>query len=160
MSVTFHPTVTPPAELAELRFWCDTATTVATIDLAGSAAAAHTAGCAECSAYGGVLVDEVHDFVPVNLANTNAARIMRLLGYAEQDVWCGRATAEDFLGRLLVADGVLESSDAREPSVVRGARGATLVDLGEPAGYLNERIRMLIDLTQWAKVNGSDICWS
>lgn len=160
MSVTFHPTKTPTAELCRLRYWCDTETLVVTIASAREIAHTHSVMCGECGSYGGVLVDEVHDFVEVNLANSNAARIMHLLGYTGDDVYCGSAAADDFLGRLLVADGLLETSDEREPQTFTGHGGATLIDLGEPAGYLNEKIGLLIDLVNWAKANNSDICWS
>lgn len=160
MSVTFHPTKTPKAELCSLRFWCDTETTTVAADVARDVAHTHSIVCGECGSYGGVLVDEVHDFVEVNLANTNAARIMRLLGYDEDDVYFGSAAADDFLGRLLVADGLLETSDERAPQIQKGRGGATLVDVGEPAGYLNGKLALLIDLANWAKNNDSDICWS
>jgi hypothetical protein len=159
MSVTFHPTKTPTAELCELRYWCDMETTTVTADVARDVAHTHSITCSECGGYGGVLVDEVHDFVTVNLANGNAARVMQLLGYTGDDIYCGSAAVDDFLGRLLVADGLLETSDERAPQTFTGHRGATLIDLGERAGYLNEKISLLIDLANWAKANNSDICW-
>jgi hypothetical protein len=160
MSVTFYPTKTPKAELCSLRFWCDMTTQNVAADVARDVAHAHSITCSECGSYGGVLVDEVHDFVEVNLANSNAARIMQLLGYSGEDLYCGSAAVDDFLGRLLIADGLLETTDERAPHTRKGQLGATLIDLGERAGYLNEKLALLIDLTNWAKSNNSDICWS
>ena len=159
MSVTFQPTNTPAAELYSIRYWCDTETTTVPAADARGIAQSHDDSCGECACYGGVLVDEVHDFVTVNLANGNAARVMRLLGYSGDDVYCGSARVDDFLGRLLVADGLLETSDERRPQTFKRFGGATLVDAGEPAGYLNEKLKLLIDLANWAKTNHSDICW-
>jgi hypothetical protein len=160
MSVTFHPNTTPAASHMTLRYWCDTPTTTATAERAGRDADLHNSSCGECSSYGGVLVDEVHEFTEVNLANSNAYRVLTLLGYDGDETYCGHATADDFLGRLLVADGLLETSDARDATIRQGEKGATLIDLGEPEGYLNEKLRLLIELANWAKANGSGISWS
>lgn len=160
MSVTFHPNVTPTASHRTIRYWCDTPTTTVTVSESGSEAGLHNTVCGECSSYGGVLVDDVHEFTEVNLANANAYRVLTLLGYDGHETYCGHATADDFLGRLLVADGLLETSDARASTTTRGEKGATLIDLGEPEGYLNEKIRLLIELANWAKANGSGISWS
>jgi len=160
MSVTFYPTKTPKAELCSLSFWCDFTTTNVAADVARDVAHTHSSDCGECGLNGGVLINEVHDFVTVNLANSNADRIMRLLGYSGRDLYCGTAAVDDFLGRLLVADGLLETSDERAPQIHKGQGGATLIDLGERAGYLNEKLALLIDLANWAKQNDSDICWN
>lgn len=160
MSVTFYPTKTPKAELCSLRFWCDLTTQNVAADVARDVAHTHSITCGECGLNGGVLVDEIHDFVEVNMANSNAARVLHLLGYSGDDLYCGSADVDDFLGRLLVADGLLETSDERAPQTLKGSGGATLIDLGERAGYLNEKLALLIELANWAKRNDSDICWN
>lgn len=160
MSVYFYPHPIPETAQYLLRFWCDRPEELVAAADRLAIAAEHNESCDECASYQGVLVDGNHQWPQINISYGNAARVMGMLGFEGDDIHGGHATADDFLGRLLVADGLLETSDARPSSVTRGANGATLIDCGERAGYVNDKIRSLISLAMWAKEHGSDIVWN
>lgn len=159
MAIYFYPDPVPATPNFLVKFWCDRPETVVPSGQQDSTAQAHNASCEECASYGGALVDGDHQWPQISISYGNASLIMGMLGYKGDDVHYGEVTAEDFLGRLLIADGLLETTDAREPVVSRGAKGATLIDLGLPAGYVNDRIRILISLAQWAKDHNTGLRW-
>jgi hypothetical protein len=160
MSIYFYPNPIPPTASFVLRFWCDRKEAIVPTGQQDALATQHNADCHECASYGGVLVDGDHQWPQINISYGNHALIMGMLGYRGDDIDCGHADAEDFLGRLLVADALLETTDAREPSTVRGANGATLIDLGQREGYVNDKLRILIELAHWAKANGTELVWN
>ncbi|MEW1639334.1 hypothetical protein AB0469_35430 [Streptomyces sp. NPDC093801] len=74
----------------------------------------------------------------VNMANSNAARVLEVLGF---DELAGDADAEDFLGRVLVAL-ALAPVDAGRPSTAEG----NFIDCGRTAGYTQRRLDELREL--------------
>ncbi|MEU2454855.1 hypothetical protein ABZ605_32800 [Streptomyces sp. NPDC012765] len=87
----------------------------------------------------------------VNLANSNAARVLGVLGY---DELAGDAEADDFLGRVLVAL-ALTPEDAGRPATAEGR----FVDCGRRVGYVQERLEELYELAEEARARGLTIYW-
>lgn len=98
------------------------------------------------------------EHLAVNMSNSNAARVCGSLGINLDAMgWCGSLTAQDFLGRILVALAV-EPADAGLPSTVDAAPGrATFIDCGRAPGYAQERLEQLRELADWAVANGVEI---
>ena len=127
--------------------------------------AAHKLTCELCAAYGlySRAVMDVDD-EGVNLANANALMVLAILGY---DDLAGSDTAENFVGRALVA--LAEDRDgAPVPAIVMPRAtddegnpiGATLHLGGLPANYTTDTITLLHDLAAEAARLGRDITWS
>ncbi|THA53269.1 hypothetical protein E6R62_19470 [Streptomyces sp. A1136] len=89
--------------------------------------------------------------VEVNMANSNAARVLGVLGYEEL---AGDAEADDFLGRVLVAL-ALVPVDAGRPATAEGR----FVDCGRRAGYIQERLEELRALAEEARAQGLPVYW-
>jgi hypothetical protein len=104
--------------------------------------------------------DEV-DEVGVNLANTNAARILEVLGFHD-DVAAGDLVggmlAPEFLGRVLMALAV-EPADEGLPGAALPGPGALWIDCGRRPGYIQEQLGRLHDLALAADP-GEEIVWS
>ena len=85
MSVTFFPSPIPEPAGWLLRCWGDDDTkvadrTVPTFDEVAPAVSAHSAVCADCSAYGGLLVTPVATWPEAQMSQSNAALLLRTLG--------------------------------------------------------------------------------
>ncbi|MEV5211283.1 hypothetical protein AB0K35_27805 [Micromonospora sp. NPDC053740] len=93
----------------------------------------------------------------VNMANGNAAQILDLLGYTFDGDWAD-ASAEDFLGRVLIAQALL-------PVATDDANGLPAVqernwtDCGRRPGYLADRLTDLHRLATWAVDNQAAVEW-
>lgn len=159
MSVTFTSHPRPQTGLSRIRRWCAGDNVTTTSDAAHEAASAHAARCAECAAYDGPIVDDVLPFDEVNLANSNAAEVLGLLGYDGEELYIGSADGEDLLGRLLLLEALLDESPAKPYQERREVGRATLIDVGRRAGYVNERIAQLADLASWAAANDRKVIW-
>ena len=93
----------------------------------------------------------------VNMSSSNAFRVCQSLGIdLEDEGWCGGMTAEDFLGRVLVALAI-EPVSAGIPSHEVPGPGARMIDCGRPEGYLQDRLGQLRELADWAVANGAEI---
>jgi hypothetical protein len=160
MSVTFTVHPLPEATHVEISTWCNRPTVAVAPEHAQAVADEHTDSCAECAAYDGPLLTALYPFDEVNLANGNAGEVLSLLGYDGEDLYIGTADAEDLLGRLLLAEALLAESAARPYREQRQSGQPTMVDLGRPAGYVNQRISQLADLASWAAANRREIVWS
>lgn len=91
----------------------------------------------------------------VNMANGNAAEVLDLLGYPTDEPE-GEATAEDFLGRVLLALALLDVSTDDEhgrPTVHDGR----WVEVGRRPGYLAERLHQLHEIATAAQ--GGTVAW-
>jgi hypothetical protein len=130
----------------------------------------YTGGLAVCGdveycAYGMMSIQAVEaDPSPeVNVSNTNAMHLLGLLGFpsqADEDgSLCGSTTAEDFLGRVLLAQAI-NPSDAGVPVTTEvGRGGATMVRMGRRAGYSDDRLTSLRELADFAVDRGRDVQW-
>ncbi|MFJ2217939.1 hypothetical protein ACIQVO_35985 [Streptomyces sp. NPDC101062] len=103
-----------------------------------------------------------HDDVPqVNLANANARRVLETLGLTDydtpgdhDDTLTGQRTAEDFIGHVLIAL-ALTPFDTGIPAVQDG----NCIDLGRPAGYLQDRLADLHNLASWCAAHDRAVSW-
>jgi hypothetical protein len=96
------------------------------------------------------------DMLDVNVANSNAREILELLGLPSDDL-AGSVTSEELVERCIVARAFCENIAVPE-SIVIGAKGAKIINMGRSADYLSVRISALETL---ALANlGSNIQWS
>ncbi|MEV7011730.1 hypothetical protein [Streptosporangium sp. NPDC051022] len=93
----------------------------------------------------------------VNLANGNAAWLLGLLGYDGQEGW-GQAPAEDFLGRALLALGLLDIATDDEHGRLTVFDGR-FVSCGTAPGYLAGRLAELQELACWAHQHHVPVVW-
>lgn len=104
----------------------------------------------------------------VNVSNANAGHLLGVLGYEVDwsDLY-GEATAEDFMGRVLVAQAVNPVDagvPARELTSVEKTASLfagfdTVIDCGRRAGYTDGRLTELRELAQLAAERGVSIAW-
>ncbi|AXN53284.1 hypothetical protein PBI_THONKO_12 [Mycobacterium phage Thonko] len=95
----------------------------------------------------------------VNMSNRNAALVADALGIdLDADGWCGSATADDFMGRVVMAL-ALAPSDEGMPSYEHVGPGARMVEGARRPGYLQERLRELHELAEWAVAHSAEVVW-
>ena len=123
---------------------------------ASEATAAHKLVCAECDAYG-IYTEAVTEAPEVNMANSNAAFILSLLG-VEFD-YCGSIDAAELAERVAFA-GVVGGGDTGTATVAYQTEGgATMVECGRPVGYADERLGQLAEVAAWAVGHGRRVTW-
>lgn len=94
----------------------------------------------------------------VHLSNMNARLIMDLLGLGTEHL-CGSLDAEDFLGRVLVAQGCSVGDPGRPAEMSRGTSGATVIDCGREAGYSEKKLELLREVAEFARARGVPVTW-
>jgi len=98
----------------------------------------------------------------INVGNRNACDLLSLLGLLPADETdddlAGNVTAEDFLGRVLVAIALAETTvdPAGRPDMASGR----VIDLGYGAHYLPHRLIELRQLAEWARARSLRVWWS
>lgn len=125
--------------------------------------AAHRLLCTDCDAYGMYPRAVLDVDAEVNLANGNAAMVLRALDLDSEDL-CGQAPGEAFLGHVLIALGQ-DRDDSAVPTVEYPRPidddgrpvGARLIACGLPAGYMTDTLLRLHSLAQEAARLGRDI---
>lgn len=126
---------------------------------------AHKETCEECAHYGlySEAVMDVTSGLDVNLANGNARLVLTILGLDSEDL-CGATTAEDFLGRVLLAMAEDRDDTGVRPAVVSGREvgtsGPTMVDCGIRPGYFADRFGALHALATEALRLGREVVWA
>lgn len=99
----------------------------------------------------------------LNVTGSNAVHLLGLLGLPttfEDGSINGSTDAEDFLGRVLIAQAVTPA-DAGVPAQERTGRGGmTLIHMGRRAGYSEERLSTLRELADFAVDRGRTIQWA
>lgn len=108
-----------------------------------------------------------HDVGPhLNLSNTNAAPLLHCLDLVnreddgEEPDWIGSLPLDDFRGRLLIALAVAPEDPGRPTTLEQRTGGAVIIEGGRPAGYLQHRLRQLLDIADAAQAAGhSHIGW-
>lgn len=94
----------------------------------------------------------------VQMSNSNAVGLLDILGIRVgedfSDRCCGSLSAEDFLGRVLLAQG-LNPADAGSDTIAIG----NMVDCGRPAGYTDAKLDAMREVAQWALANKREIAW-
>jgi hypothetical protein len=97
----------------------------------------------------------------VNMSNSNAARVCSTLGIdLDEEGWCGSMSADDFLGRVLIALAI-EPADEGVPSheLPREPGKVLWIEAGRAPGYNQERLTQLRELADWAVANGAEIAF-
>ncbi|MQS17477.1 hypothetical protein F7Q99_36160 [Streptomyces kaniharaensis] len=89
----------------------------------------------------------------LNFNNGNAAEVLRLLGYDAADPY-GNDDAVGFLGRVLLALGLLVDDDAR-PEVTDGRWTC----VGRREGYLSARLGELHAMAEHCVAHGLRVRW-
>ena len=96
-----------------------------------------------------------------NMSNANARAVFEVLGIdLELDGWCGGEDANAFLGRVLLALAINPSDAGRPQTVTQGERGATMVDCGRSAGYVDQALHDLLEICHWARERGVEVQWA
>jgi hypothetical protein len=95
----------------------------------------------------------------VNMSNRNAAFVADALGISLDPDWCGSMPATDFQGRVLTAL-ALAPKDEGMPSYEVPGPGARMIEGARHPGDLQDRLRQLHTLAQWAVAHGAEVWWS
>jgi hypothetical protein len=130
---------------------------------------AHKMICADCDMAGmcASAVMDVSDGFDVDLCNANALMILSILGLDTDDELAGSATAEQFLGHVLLA--LAEDRDGAAVPAVEMPRatndegrpvGAQLIYGGLSEGYVASTLGRLHHLAAEAQRLGRDITWA
>jgi hypothetical protein len=93
----------------------------------------------------------------VNVSNMNAEALFDVLGITGEhfsDYCVGSMSAEDFMGRVLLAQAVAPVS-ALIPTIIEG----NMVHGGRVEGYVQEKLSMLHNVAMFAVENNREICW-
>ncbi len=97
----------------------------------------------------------------MNVSNINAIEILGALGLVDE--WgvrmAGEVSADDMLGRVLVALGVAPKDEGRPASILPG-KGMQVIDCGREPGYLQKRLRELRTLAEWCRERHLPVMWS
>jgi hypothetical protein len=92
----------------------------------------------------------------VNLANGNAAQVFHLLGL-EFDGDFGEAPGQDFLGRVLLAQALLDAS--ADQGEIPAHQVGRVVEWGRRAGYLADKLADLRTVANWAVRQHAEVVW-
>ena len=114
------------------------------------------------SSRGGVLFPvPAVEFPEVNLANGNACMILEVLGIDVADDLCGEVSADDFLGRILIALALSPVDEGMPAYKISGDddEGATIWQAPRPVGYTQDVLNRLREVAEFAKSKGWGICW-
>lgn len=94
----------------------------------------------------------------VQMSNHNASTLLDVLGINVgadfSDRCSGNLSAEDFLGRVLIAQGI-NPTDEGSATITVG----NMVDCGRPAGYTDAKLDAMREVAEWAIVNKREIVW-
>ena len=93
----------------------------------------------------------------VNMHNGNAATVLDLLGIT-CDGDFGETTAEDFLGRVLLAQALMDVTYDDQQGLPASSDGRWHVG-GRRPGYLAEKLTELRDVAEWATRAGVAVVW-
>jgi hypothetical protein len=155
MSVTFEPTQ-PTIDSWVAACGCGDARS-AVVYRTYDAARAVPVYCGDefCAAFPGHPTPAV-ELPSVNVSNQNAGHLLDLLGLTDREGdLVGHAAADDFLGRVLIAQG-LNPTDAGVPVTEDG----NIVDCGRPAGYADTRLDELRTVAEAARRRGVTVQWA
>lgn len=100
------------------------------------------------------------DAPEVNMSNRNALPILDMLGVIDDPCdWAGTCPAEDFLGRVKIAQ-ALAPRDEGMPGFVEAVFGrATIVHGGRRKGYTQDVLVRLEDLAGFCRDNDMNVQW-
>lgn len=127
-------------------------------------------GCTDedCVLYGPSLdAVEAEERPSLNVANGNAGALLEALGLIHDgmstdersDVFCGGSVpAEDFLGRVMLAQAVAPVS-AEVPAHTVPAPGARFIECGRSEGYVQDRLVHLREVAEFAAARDIPVEW-
>ncbi|MDN5757917.1 MAG: hypothetical protein L0H59_05205 [Tomitella sp.] len=95
----------------------------------------------------------------INMSNNNAVGVLALLGIDTSNELAGELGADDFLGRVLVAQAV-KPADPGVPATVVSDGGMVAVACGRRPGYEDERLTQLREIAEWCRAKNRTVCWS
>lgn len=109
-------------------------------------------------------VEEGDEAPQVNMANSNARSLLEVLGLCKdgdewEDVCCGSLEAEDFLGRVLMAEAVAPISPERPTYQETNGRGPAIIMGGREEGYVQNRLASLREVAEFAQAQGRTVIW-
>ncbi|MBG0739012.1 hypothetical protein IV500_06195 [Paeniglutamicibacter antarcticus] len=122
-------------------------------------------GDVDCCSFGLMHIEAIEsDPAPdLNVTNVNARHLLELLGLdSESDeggCLSGSVSAEDFLGRVLLAQAVSPSDAGIPARQETGLGGVTIVHMGRPVGYSEDRLAALRELADFAINRRRTIQW-
>lgn len=152
MSITFS--TEPKSEILDFTISCWAFTdriTIPTKQEADNYVLTHNSNCAECSAYGGALIEENNQVKDVQLSNSNAMYLLGVLGMESE--YCGQISAKELFDRITVAN--LCNNFESTPTTQVG----NVIQVGRTSEYLDTKLNGLSQLAQWAKDNQALINW-
>lgn len=86
--------------------------------------------------------------------NGNATHVMGMLGYADDDLFVGSADGADFMGRVLMAQEMLEPDAG-----VAATQDGNWIECGRPTGYNDERLAQLWTVAKAAVEGRASVLW-
>jgi hypothetical protein len=95
----------------------------------------------------------------LNMANMNARDILEVLAI-EADELAGSMNADDFLGRVLIAEAIAPESAEKLVETYSLEDGATIVECGRPAGYVQEKLSALREIAEFAVAHKRKVLWA
>lgn len=179
MSVTFYPEI-HDGDVVTYSLLCEELGEVARAETYRDAkieSDSHGLTCSHCEGYG-AQIQEISDVPSVNVANVNALYLLGQLGLSPEDCTglerdpfascdlSGSCDASDFLGRVLLAQGLGGPdegvvSHTLEPGVgFVPMSGPTITDCGRAPGYGDARLEELGKIAQWCVAHGRLVCWA
>jgi len=93
----------------------------------------------------------------LNISNNNGIYLLNYLGF-EKPEYVGSVDADDMMGRILIAEG-LAPHDEGVPDHQISSSGATIIDCGRPAGYLQDKLKALHLVAEFAKKYNAQVSW-
>lgn len=169
MSVTFAPEAGPVDHYVATCLTCGTTQrfddhdTVFALARSSYEGAARLDGCTDSGPYecGDATIasamEAIGETPSANMANSNARDVLSTLGIPDEDL-CGGMDPSDFLGRVLTGLALAPES-AEIPT--HAALGATnLITCGREAGYVQDRLRDLHEVAQFAIAHNRDVVWA
>lgn len=114
----------------------------------------------ECKMYGGYSVGEyaIGAIEEINVNSANAAFLLGLLELPYLPEEGGECDPEEFLQRVLIAEG-FGVADVGQRAVVMEGAGGQMIECGRPAGYGEQRLAELERLARECLLQRRKITW-
>lgn len=101
----------------------------------------------------------------LNMGNSNAAAVLRAIGFTYEDPWDTTFAIEDLAERVrlfLTSDardfldqGLLVTVTQRTGPYLNSPKGATMIDCGRRGGYIEEKCERIARLCEAARAKGA-----
>lgn len=129
----------------------------------------HSQTCDACADLDGCFIYEITSVPRLIVSSANGAELLRVLGlqpevevidglfYQNSE---GSVSAQDFLGRVLMAQGVAPSDPGIPWHDDSRPGGARVIQCGRCPEYVDEKLIELEAIAQWAIAHGRNVQWS